>query len=79
VHTPCGGPSSHDGAMAEGIEKRDRLYFCVDWKETWPLNEMYEPLLIFVLLPYSVSQPELDKRARLIQKACAAKRLVRSI
>jgi hypothetical protein len=39
----------------------------VDWDEVWPLKELYEPLLIFVIVPYRVKEPNLTNRARLLE------------
>jgi hypothetical protein len=49
-------PRLMTGRWRRALKRGANFYFCVDWKETWPLNEIYEPLLIFVLLPYSQCQ-----------------------
>jgi hypothetical protein len=68
VRTPCGDPPSlMTGRWRRALKRGTDFYFRVDWEETWPLKEMFEPLLIFVVLPYRIKEPNIPKRARLLE------------
>jgi hypothetical protein len=40
----------------------------MDWKGVWLLSEQFEPLLIFVCLPYESHIPGHKKRAKLLEE-----------
>mmetsp|Transcript_18229 Transcript_18229/g.45121 ORF Transcript_18229/g.45121 Transcript_18229/m.45121 type:complete len:1319 (-) Transcript_18229:2184-6140(-) len=42
------------------------FYFKIDWGDAWNLKVHHEPLLCFILLPFSVSMPNLSERNRLL-------------
>ena len=44
------------------------FYFRLDSDKVWPLKEHFEPLLIFVCLPYSSSAPRLAEKNLLLEE-----------
>jgi hypothetical protein len=60
-------PRLMTGRWRRALKRGTDFYFRVDWDEVWPLKELYEPLLIFVIVPYRVKEPNLTKRARLLE------------
>jgi hypothetical protein len=44
------------------------FYFKMDWEGVWPLSEQFEPLLIFVCLPYLSHSPKLEEREKLLEE-----------
>ena len=43
------------------------MYLKLDWDGVWPLSEQFEPLLVFVCLPYISERPKHEKRAKLLE------------
>ena len=44
------------------------FYFKVDWSDVWGLEDQFEPLLIFVYLPYKSCSPNFGKRNSLLEE-----------
>lgn len=44
------------------------FYFKIDWDDCWNLQVHHEPLLCFVCLPFSISDPKLSDRKTLLDK-----------
>jgi hypothetical protein len=47
-------PRLMTGRWRRALKRETDFYFRVDWDEVWPLKELNEPLLIFVIVPYRV-------------------------
>ena len=59
-------PRLMTGRWRRALKRGTDFYFKIDWDDVWPLKKFYEPLLIFVVLPRRVSEPNLDARSRLL-------------
>ena len=44
------------------------FYFRVDWPEVWDLKGQFEPLLIFVCIPYHSANPRLQEHAEFLEE-----------
>jgi hypothetical protein len=53
-------PRVMTGRWRRHLTRGTDAYFKLDWEEVWPLSEQYEPLLIFVCLPYVSHRPNLE-------------------
>jgi hypothetical protein len=60
-------PRLMTGRWRRALKRGTDFYIHVDWEEIWPLKEMYEPLLIFVVLPYIGNALNLAQRALLLE------------
>ena len=56
------------GRWRRHLTRGTDLYFKLDWDGVWPLSEQYEPLLIFVCLPYKSHSPGFAKRDQLLEE-----------
>jgi hypothetical protein len=61
-------PRVMTGYWRRHMTRGSDFYFVVDWPEVWPLKEHFEPLLIFVCLPYYSSSPRLIDRNGLLEE-----------
>jgi hypothetical protein len=61
-------PRIMTGRWRRHLTRGTDLYFKLDWEGVWPLSEQYEPLLIFVCLPYESHSPGLEKRSKLLEE-----------
>ena len=62
VFVPC----LMTGMWRRWLTRRTDLYLRVDWEEVWPLDTNYEPLFLFVALPYRSYEPQLSERQVLL-------------
>jgi hypothetical protein len=61
-------PRVMTGRWRHHLTRGTNVYFKLDWEEVWPLSaQYYEPLLIFVCLPYGSHSPNLESRAQLLE------------
>jgi hypothetical protein len=61
-------PRVMTGYWRRHLTRGSDFYFVVDWPEVWPLKEHFEPLLIFVCLPFCSSSPRHIARAGLLEE-----------
>eukprot|EP00978_Attheya_sp_CCMP212_P002156 scaffold4461_cov48-Attheya_sp.AAC.2 len=63
------GASVDDGTMAHRHMSRGTdFYFKVDWEDVWSLKEHFEPVLIFVCLPYLSHRPDFNRINSLLDR-----------
>jgi hypothetical protein len=60
-------PRVMTGRWRKHLTRGTDFYLKVDWSDVWPLDEMFEPLLIFVCVPYRTDDPKLEERAQLLE------------
>jgi hypothetical protein len=60
-------PRVMTGRWRRHLTQGTDLYFKMDWNGVWPLSEQFEPLLIFVCLPYESPSPGHEKRDKLLE------------
>jgi hypothetical protein len=56
------------GRWRRHLTRGTDFYFCVDSEQVWPLKEHFEPLLIYVCLPYCPSSPRLSEKGLLLEE-----------
>jgi hypothetical protein len=56
------------GRWRKHLTRGTDFYFRMDSNKVWPLKAHFEPLLIFVCLPYSSSSPRLAKKGLLLEE-----------
>jgi hypothetical protein len=61
-------PRVMTGRWRRHMTRGSDFYFRVDWPEVWPLKGYFEPLLIFVCLPFRSSSPRLPERDALLEE-----------
>jgi hypothetical protein len=61
-------PRVMTGRWRRHMTRGSGFYFKVDWPEVWPLKGHFEPLLIFVCLPYRSCSPRLQERQALLKE-----------
>jgi hypothetical protein len=61
-------PRAMTGRWRRHMTRGTDFYFKMDWEGVWPLSEQYEPLLIFVCLPFESHSPGHDKREKLLEE-----------
>jgi hypothetical protein len=61
-------PRVMTGRWQRHMTRGSDFYFKVDWPEVWPLKGHFEPLLIFVCLPYRSCSPRLQERQALLEE-----------
>jgi hypothetical protein len=61
-------PRVMTGQWCRHLTRGTDVYFKLDWDEVWPLSEQYEPLLIFVCLPYVSHSLNLESRTKLLEE-----------
>jgi hypothetical protein len=60
-------PRVMTGCWRRHMTRGSDFYFKVDWDEIWPLKSRFEPLLIFVCLPYRSATPRLEAWDKLLE------------
>ena len=60
-------PRVMTGLWRRHMTRGSDFYFKIDWPDIWPLKSQFEPLLIFVCLPYRSANPRLEERERLLE------------
>jgi hypothetical protein len=53
-------PRLMTGRWRRHLSRGTDFYFKIDWEDIWPLREHYEPVLIFVCLPYLSHRPDFN-------------------
>jgi hypothetical protein len=61
-------PRTMTGRWRRHMTRGTDFYFKMDWEGVWPLSEQYEPLLIFVCLPFESHSPGHEKREQLLEE-----------
>jgi hypothetical protein len=61
-------PRVMTGRWRKHMTRGTDFYFRLDSDKVWPLKEHFEPLLIFVCLPYSSSAPRLSEKNLLLEE-----------
>jgi hypothetical protein len=61
-------PRVMTGRWRRHMTRGTDLYFKMDWEGVWPLSEQFEPLLIFVCLPFTSHSPQHEERAKLLEE-----------
>ena len=61
-------PRLMTGRWRKHLVKHIDFYCRVTWAPVWDLHSHYEPLLMFVALPYLVDQPRFKERAGLVDR-----------
>jgi hypothetical protein len=44
------------------------FYFKVDWKDVWDLTTHFEPLFVYIALPYRTADPQLERRKEFLER-----------
>jgi hypothetical protein len=61
-------PRLMTGRWRRHLGRGTDFYFKVDWSDIWPLKEHYEPVLIFVCLPYRSHRPDFNRINSLLDR-----------
>jgi hypothetical protein len=61
-------PRVMTGRWRRHMTRGSDFYFKMDWEGVWPLSEQFEPLLIFVCLPYLSHSPKLEEKEKLLEE-----------
>jgi hypothetical protein len=61
-------PRVMTGRWPTHLTRGTDFYFRLDLEKVWPLKKDFEPLIIFVCLPYSSSAPRLAKKGLLLEE-----------
>jgi hypothetical protein len=61
-------PRVMTGRWRRHMTRGSDVYFKLDWENVWPLSEQYEPLLIFVCLPFAAHSPRHKQKEMLLEE-----------
>jgi len=61
-------PRLMTGRWRKLLLKHVDFYFHVAWEPIWDLQEQFEPLLMFIALPYKTDRPRFSERASLVER-----------
>eukprot|EP00978_Attheya_sp_CCMP212_P011755 scaffold29206_cov30-Attheya_sp.AAC.3 len=61
-------PRLMTGRWRRHMSRGTDFYFKMDWSDIWPLKDHFEPVLIFVCLPYSSHRPNFTGVNKLLDK-----------
>ena len=59
-------PRLMTGRWRRHLTRGTDVYFKVDWEEEWDLDTHFEPVLIFIALPYKSHSPKIEERTKLV-------------
>ena len=74
-------PRLMTGRWRRHLTRGTDVYFKVDWDEEWCLNTHFEPVLIFIALPYESHNPRIEEREKLVAhfQGCLSEARVRAL
>ena len=61
-------PRLMTGRWRRHLTRGTDTYFKVDWGDEWNMNTQFEPVLIFVALPFLSHRPKLKEREKLVEQ-----------
>ena len=61
-------PRLFTGLWRRLLTRRSDCYIKVDWNDVWDLNTHYEPLLIFICIPFYIDRKFEERRGRLLEE-----------
>ena len=61
-------PRLMTGKWRRHLTRGTNTYFKVDWNEVWNLETQFEPVLLFIALPFQSHRPKIDERAKLVEQ-----------
>jgi hypothetical protein len=66
---PTSNPFEIAGRRRRHLSQGTDFYFKIDWNDVWPLQKHFEPVLIFVCLPYISHMPNFNGINSLLDRA----------
>ena len=55
------------GKWRRHLTRGTDMYFKVDWDDVWNLETQFEPVLLFIALPFQPHRPQIDEQAKLVE------------
>ena len=61
-------PRLMTGKWRRHLTRGTDLYFKIDWNDVWNMETQFEPVLLFVALPFVSHRPQIDERSKLVEQ-----------
>jgi hypothetical protein len=61
-------PRVMTGRWRRHLTRGTEAYLCIDWESVWNVKTHFEPLLLFICLPYRTESPRLAEQKGLLDE-----------